>query len=182
MTAGVVSQHGVGAASVAHLAQEVDERALSERICDGGVEGKGGRLLAQVAEPRRRNTGRDQIALVQQEDKVLVARLLLDEGLGVRRTRAKRVPRVENFYHHITRVDDLPTRRRNRRQGEPQGVSEEAGWRAAIAGGTWRSRLSLPGSATKGDIKGCQGTLKLCGCASQPGGQAQGHERQPRSP
>ena len=51
--------------------------------------------------------GGHEVALVEQEDEVLVLRLLLEEGLGVRAARADRVARIEHLDQHVGRVDHL---------------------------------------------------------------------------
>ena len=54
-----------------------------------------------------RHLGRHEVALVEQEDEVLVLGLLLEEGLGVRAAGADRVARVEHLDQHIGRVNHL---------------------------------------------------------------------------
>ena len=54
-----------------------------------------------------RHLGRHEVALVEQEDEVLVLGLLLEEGLGVRAAGTDRVARVEHLNQDVGRVDHL---------------------------------------------------------------------------
>ena len=68
---------------------------------------QGRRLPRQQLEPRGGHARRHEVALIEHEDQVLVVRLLLDEGLGVRRARAERIARVEHLDDNVGRIDHL---------------------------------------------------------------------------
>lgn len=51
---------------------------LSKGVGDGGVEGNGGELAGQGVKPALGHPGRHQVALVQDEDQVLVLEVLAD--------------------------------------------------------------------------------------------------------
>jgi hypothetical protein len=60
------------------LAQELDERALSKRVGNAGVEGQRRELFAEQAHPAGCHPWRHEIALVQQEQEMLVRKVGAD--------------------------------------------------------------------------------------------------------
>lgn len=79
------------------LAEEVDERALPEGVGERRVEGQRGHLLVEEADPLAHGPGRHEVALVDDEDEMLVLRVLAHVPLQVRAARARDVARVQHL-------------------------------------------------------------------------------------
>ncbi len=75
------------------LSQQRDQSALAERVGDRGVEGKGGEVLGENVDPLLGHPGRNQIALVDDDNQMLVGSVLLDVVFNVLRASAGNVSR-----------------------------------------------------------------------------------------
>ncbi len=79
------------------LPEEVDERALAKGVGQRGMEGERGVLPVELLDPLAHGPGGREVALVDDEDEVLVRRLLPEVLLQVRVTRPRDVAGVEHL-------------------------------------------------------------------------------------
>ena len=89
------------------LPQQVDEGALAERVAHRGVEGEGGVRLGERGDPVLGCPGRHQVALVQQENEVLVRLLSSQVRLHLVAPGPWSVPGVQHLYDDVRGVDHL---------------------------------------------------------------------------
>mmetsp|Transcript_13133 Transcript_13133/g.36908 ORF Transcript_13133/g.36908 Transcript_13133/m.36908 type:complete len:547 (+) Transcript_13133:1109-2749(+) len=90
-----------------NLPQQRDERALAEGVGDARVEGQGRVVLGEHVQVPLGDPGGNQVALVEEQQHVLVPGVLLQVPLHVLAPRPDGVPRVQNLDDHIRGVYDL---------------------------------------------------------------------------
>jgi hypothetical protein len=87
------------------LAEELDERALSECVVRARVERDGRVLRREVLDVSSRDPCGDKVAFIEDENDLLVRLFLPKEFQHGRAQRAKRVPGVEDVEKNVRGVD-----------------------------------------------------------------------------